>query len=254
VLVFKKEERIMNIRFLIMLSALLATLLLTACGIWVINGSGNVVVQERPVSDFTAVNFTGFGELTVVQGEREALTVETDDNLLPYIKTTVSGGTLTISFDERGWMPIVRPTDSIRFQLTVKRLTHLNLSGAGTVEATALTADHLTLVESGAGRITVADLSADEVTVEMSGAGSIDLAGAVTRQTVEMSGLGEYQAGELASETAEVTLSGAGEVTVWVSDQLDAEMSGAGSIRYYGSPRVSTDSSGVGNVQNLGDK
>ena len=206
------------------------------------------------VSDFTEVNFTGFGELTLVQGETEGLTIETDDNLLPYLKTTVDQGTLTIGFDDGLSLPLMQPTDSIRYQLTVKTLTDLALSGAGTVEATALTADHLTLVGSGIGAIKLADLTADAITVEMSGAGAIELAGAVTQQTVVLSGLGNYEATDLASQIAEVTLSGAGEATIWVSAQLDAEMSGAGTINYYGSPQTNASSAGIGMVKHLGDK
>lgn len=239
---------------LIFTTTLFVTLLLNACGLRVLTGSGNVVTEERPVRDFTAVNFTGFGELTLIQGETEALTIETDDNLLPYIKTTVDQGTLTIGFDDGLSIPLFKPTQSIRYQLTVKTLTVLELSGAGTVVAAPLTTDHLTLVESGAGAIKLANLTADAITVEMSGAGSVDLAGAVTQQTVVLSGLGNYEASDLASQITEVTLSGAGEATVWASEQLDAEMSGAGSISYYGSPQTNVSSSGIGNVKHLGEK
>ena len=66
-----------------------------------------------------------------------------------------------------------------------------------------MTTDHLTLTESGAGQINIAQLTATDVAVEMSGAGTVDLAGQVTHQTVEMSGLGTYQAGDLESQTAQ---------------------------------------------------
>jgi len=244
----------MNTRLPIILITFLVALLLSACGIRAVNGSGNIVTESRPVSDFTAVDFSGFGELTIVQGETEALTIETDDNLLPYLKTTVSRGTLTIGFDDGIWIPLIRPTDSIRYQLTVKSLTALDLSGAGTVAAAQLTADKLTLSESGAGQITIDQLTATDIIVDMSGAGAMDLAGQVAQQTVELSGLGDYQAGDLASESATVSLSGAGEATVWVTEQLDAEISGAGTIRYYGSPQTNAETSGIGKVESLGDK
>src|SRR5262245_13375021 len=158
----------MNTRLRIIFGTLLAALLLSACGINVINGSGNIVTESRPVSNFTAVDFTGFGELTIVQGEAEALAIETDDNLLPHIKTTVSQGTLTIGFDDGTWGPILRPSDSIRYQLTVKTLTALDMSGAGTVESPQLTTDQLTLTASGAGEIKITDLTASAVSVDMS--------------------------------------------------------------------------------------
>ncbi|MEZ4735047.1 MAG: hypothetical protein R3E79_48750 [Caldilineaceae bacterium] len=80
----------MHARIATLFSTLLVALLVAGCGFQVVSGSGTVVPEERPVSDFTRVDFTGFGELTLVQGDKEALTIETDDNLLP-IKTTVSG-------------------------------------------------------------------------------------------------------------------------------------------------------------------
>ena len=244
----------MHARIATLFSTLLVALLVAGCGFQVVNGSGTVVTEERPVSDFTRVDFSGFGELTLVQGDKEALTIEPDDNLLPYIKTTVSDGTLTIGFARRGWIPIVRPTQFIHYRLTVKTLTHLGFSGAGTATAAMLHADNLTLVESGASQINLADLTANALTVEMSGTGRVGLAGKVASQTVDLSGLGSYEAGDLASQTAHITLSGVGSATVWVRDQLDADTSGAGTIRYYGSPQTNTSSSGLGAVQRLGDK
>ncbi|MEZ4664556.1 MAG: head GIN domain-containing protein [Caldilineaceae bacterium] len=244
----------MHTRIATLFSALLVVLLVSGCGFQIVNGSGTVVTEERPVSDFTRVDFTGFGELTLVQGDNEALTIETDDNLLPYIKTSVSGDTLTIGFARRFWLPLVRPTQSIRYRLTVKTLDHLDFSGAGTVTAATLHADSLTLVESGAAEINLANLTANALTVEMSGSGSLGLAGEVTRQTVELSGLGSYAAGDLASQSAQINLSGVGEATLWVREQLDADMSGAGTIRYYGSPQVNASSSGIGAVKRLADK
>jgi hypothetical protein len=128
------------------------------------------------VSNFTTVTFSGVGDLTIVQGETESLTIETDDNLLPYLNTTVSQGILSIGIDEYVWFPILRPTKSIRYTLTVKSLTDVELSGAGTIQSARLTADHLTVANSGAGRITIEQLSANDVTVTLSGVGTIGLA------------------------------------------------------------------------------
>ncbi len=110
------------------------------------------------------------------------------------------------------------------------------------------------MANSGAGRITIEQLTASDATVTLSGVGTIGLSGEVMNQTVEMSGLGAYQAGDLASRLATITMSGAGAATVWVSERLDAQKSGAGTLSYYGSPQMSVSASGVGNVVSLGDK
>ena len=80
--------------FLVVLSA---ALLLSACGFSIIQGSGNIQSETREVSDFTAVDFSGFGELTIVQGDTEGLTIETDDNLHDHIEFNVIDSVLTFS-------------------------------------------------------------------------------------------------------------------------------------------------------------
>lgn len=221
----------MNTRLHLIVITFVGMLLLTACGLRIVTGSGTIRSESRSVSDFSAVNFSGVGELTLVQGESEALTVETDDNLLPYIKTSVSQGILTISIDDG--VTMLRPSKSTQYQLAVKTLDALDLSGAGTVESDRLSSDNLRLSESGAGQITLHDLTANDLIVDMSGIGTVELAGKVPTQKVAMSGLGEYRAGDLASERTTVSLSGAGEATVWASERLDADLSGAGKVNYF---------------------
>ena len=65
----------------------LAVLPLCACNFTAVRGSGNVVTQERQVSGFDSVALSGVGEVFITQGDKESLTVETDDNLMRYIQT-----------------------------------------------------------------------------------------------------------------------------------------------------------------------
>jgi hypothetical protein len=69
-----------------------------------------------------------------------------------------------------------------------------------------------------------------------------------------MSGLGNYNAGDLESADATVTLTGAGSATVWAEHTLNVKISGAGNVSYYGSPQVSQSISGAGAVNSLGSK
>lgn len=244
----------MNVRYPLIAATMVCMALLTACGIYVLRGSGTIRSEERAVSDFRAVSFTGLGEVTIVQGEKEGLTIETDDNLLPHIVSAVSQGVLTINLGDRPWWPILRPTASIHYTIYVKSLQTLEFAGAGTIYAAELVAEVLTLNQSGTGSITIDQLRADDLTVTMGGTGSITLVGKVTSQTVELSGLGSYEAGDLESQRAAVNLGGAGTATVWVSENLDAELAGIGTIAYYGASHTSISSSGLGTVTSLGTK
>jgi len=96
-----------------------------------VKGSGNVVAETRPVSQFDRVSVSGAGHLAIVQGDQESLTIETDDNLLPLIKSEVAGGLLKLGPENVN----LNPTRTIRYQLRLKDLRELHLSGALEAEA-----------------------------------------------------------------------------------------------------------------------
>jgi len=219
-----------------------------------LEGSGNVITEERQVSNFDRVLLSGYGEVTIYQGEIESLTVRTDDNIMPYIETEVRNRTLELGFTPSGSRRSINPSDSIHFDLVVKDISRLDISGAGSVTADELTVEKLQLNLSGAGSLEINNLVADELVSNISGAGSVLVAGQVTGQELNHSGVGSYYAGDLESETALVTISGAGSATLWVRETLDVKVSGVGNIIYYGTPRVIQNVSGLGKVISQGEK
>lgn len=221
-----------------------------------VSGTGRIQSETREVSGFTAVNFPGAGEMTIIQGDTEGLTIEASENVLRHIDATVRDGTLTIRMNNRLRLPwiFLRSSPRIRYTLYVRDLEAFDLSGAGTVHANPLSVDRLSLAESGAGQITVDNLTVDDLAVTISGAGSVKLTGRTTSQTVKLSGLGRYNAADLESQNAQINLSGAGSVTAWVHGQLTVNLSGAGSVEYYGAPQVTSSTSGAGSVRHLGER
>ncbi len=229
---------------------------LTACALPVnsVRGSGNVVTESRTVSGFDKVTLSGIGELDITQGDSESLTIQADDNLMPYITTVVQNGTLEIGLEtSRGFVSLAA-TRGIKYTLQVQNLTALTVSGAGNVQMPALKTTNLTLRTSGAGNTTLSGLEASTVNTGLSGAGSIVLAGTVQTQEANLSGLGSYNAADLASASATVSISGAGSATVWATDSLNARITGAGSISYYGDPQVTQNITGLGSIRSLGSK
>ena len=238
----------MNKRIIIV--AVLATLLVSSCTI----GSRRVVTDTRKVTDFDKVVFEGVGELAITQGARELLTIEAESNIMRRIDTVVMDGTLYIGMRPGIFGVGVVPTKSIKFDLEMKRVRAVDLSGAGIIHASGISVDDLDIGTSGAGKIVIRGLDADTLEIEHSGIGSCELSGQVKRQTVRLSGAGEYDAEDLESEEAEVEVNGVGTATVWATERLDVEISGAGSVRYYGDPRVTQEVSGLGRVRKLGDR
>jgi len=219
----KHMQKTLQITLIVLLG-----LALSGCNIasspWV-QGSGNVTTEQREVGAFSTIDVADIGEVVIVQGDADGLTVATDDNLQAVVLSEVRGDTLYLGV--RSNTKVSQVTQLI-FTVTVKELKAITLSGAGTVSAP--------------------DLSGDELRVDHSGAGTVTVGGTVREQWVTLSGVGSYEGAALVSERATVELSGIGSAVVQVRDRLDATVSGAGSIAYIGSPELHERVSGVGSV------
>ena len=211
----------------------------------VVQGSGNVKTESREVQGFDRVEVAGVGSLTIAQGTAEALTIQAEDNLLPRLRSTVENGTLHLG---PGPGTQVGPTKPIRYDLKVKQLRAIALSGAPDATAAGLNADKLDLDVSGAGRMNLAHVTANTIAVHISGEGAVTVSGQTPQQTVSISGAGRYEAADLASQRATIDISGAGNCAVRASERLSATISGAGHVTYTGSPAVEAHVSGAGSV------
>jgi len=224
-----------------------------------VQGSGNIIVEDRDVSGFERISMAGAGRIIIAQGDHESLSIETDDNLLEYIETEVKGNTLEIDFSKdfmlsSGARESLRPSDGFIFRISVIDLVGISVSGAGDIQIEKLKTDQMMINFSGAGDIKIDDLNASQLDVNLSGAGDIDLAGKVNSQTITLSGLGRYGAFDLESQNASVTISGAGGAELWATEALEVVISGAGDVEYYGDPAVDPEISGLGRLQGLGEK
>ena len=248
---FKKRvpRNTCRIGFLVLL-LLAAIFTITACNA-IIRGSGDVISETRPVSNFDSIDLSGSGEVIVTQGGSESLSIETDDNVMEYVKAEVEGGTLKLGFKEK--VNLISPSRLV-FYVGVDDLTGLAISGSGDFEAEMIETDRLDASISGSGDVQIADLTAGEVKARISGSGEIDLAGEAAAQDVAISGSGKYLAGDLCSESVKVSISGSGDATVCATETLDSNISGSGSVDYYGRPSINSSGSGSGKINNLGEK
>ncbi|MFC5948725.1 GIN domain-containing protein [Pseudonocardia lutea] len=207
------------------LTALALAGLVGACGgTTVATGSGTVRTENRPVPGFDAVEFASAGTLTIEQTGTNSLEIRADDGILPSLTSEVQGTTLKLGVRE-GTIP---SNADISYRVTVGRLTGLTVSGAGAV--------------------TVNGVDGSELAVTHGGAARVVMSGRVTRQTVDLTGVGQYDAANLSSEEADVTVGGAGSAVVDVSRTLQARITGVGSIEYEGSPQVTQEVTGMGRV------
>lgn len=233
------------------LALLAALFLLTGCaGLRTIRGTGDIAAETREVSDFSALNLAGIGTVIVTFGDEEALRIEAEDNLLPYLESGVEGGTLTLGIREEA---NIVPTQGIFYYLTVRDLEEVTISGLGNIDLPQLEGTRVAINVTGGGDINVEELQAEDLEIVISGLGDLTIgAGEVQTTDILISGGGNYNARELASDEVDVQITGLGSANVWARDQLDAAISGGGSVRYVGRPQVTKSISGLGEVEPLG--
>jgi hypothetical protein len=240
----------------------------------VIEGSGTVISEQREVQDFNRIQLTGAGDIFITQEGLELVTVEADDNLLPYIETEVRAGNLMLGYTDEVMDRSIRPSQTIKFYVSLKDINALEISGAGDVYSESLNTERLKVEVDGSSDITfdqlsleqfdievngssdiqVEQLTAQDVDVNINGSADVNLSGDTYEQYINIDGSGNYVAADLHSQLGSVAIYGQGEVTIWAVDILDIHIPGTGTVRYYGEPAISFSDPGQGELDPLGDK
>jgi len=196
----------------------------TACH-WVgIRGNGHIKTDDRPVSAFANID-TG-GAFTIEwQSGPPSLRITTDENLLPYINSNVSGETLHLRTREQ-----IRPSRGVQVVISSPTRAGARISGAVRLAAKQLSGPRFALESRGASRVTL-DGHIDELLADMTGASELTASGLQTR-------------------TSEISTTGAADAEIAVADKLKVAITGAGKIRYSGNPpTIEKHISGAGSIR-----
>jgi hypothetical protein len=176
-----------------------------------VQGSGVAASETRQAEDFSGVEVGGVFNVEVTAGKEFAVEVQADDNLLPYIKTSVSHGILEIETTER-----LESNTPLRVRVSAPDIESIQVSGVSEVSLAGVANSSLEVGASGKSKVKV-DGQTDELNIDVSGASSIDADG-------------------LKSRTASASASGASRVSLFVTEELTSSASGVSTIAYSGSP------------------
>lgn len=191
-----------------------------------IKGDGVIKTEDRLISDFSRVVVAGGYKIKWSSG-KPALNISTDQNLLPLIKTAVSGNTLQIDSKED-----LAPTKSITINLFSTSLADMQLSGGHSFRAS--------------------QVSGRDLKIESSGAWDISVDGSITKLEASLAGASRLNAKSLQTQTAKLSLLGASDAHVTVTGTLKVSVIGACSVTYSGNPElVETNVIGAGSIRHL---
>src|SRR4029077_1677218 len=204
---------------------LAACIVLAAGCHWVgIRGNGHIKTDERPVSAFANIDTSGAFTIEWQSGT-PSLRITTDENLLSYIDSNVSGETLHLRTREQ-----IRPTHGVRVVLSSPTRVGARTSGAVKLDAKQLSGTRFALESRGASRVS--------------------LEGNIDELLVDMTGASELAASNLQTKVSEISTTGAADAEIAVAETLKVAITGAGKITYSGNPAtIEKHISGAGSIR-----
>ena len=211
----------------------------------VITGSGNIITDKRTPGNFNGISVGGDFEVELSNGPATEITVEADDNVMPYIETRVSGGVLKIRTRNLHSYSNVH----MKIYITAPDITDINVSAsADLIVKDILKSDRrISFHASSSGSIT-AEVDAPEVENSASSAATIKISGKTKSYTADASSGANLKATDLLSENTTVTASSGASAHVHASINLTANASSGANISYHGGANVQKTISSGGSV------
>ncbi len=236
-----------NIYFVALVAFALAFLLPdTSLQAQQLHGNGNLQTQEREVSGFDRIDVSGGFVVELVQGNRESLRLEAEENLLGSIKTEVRNGVLHI-YTKDG----VNTSKGMKAFVTMRKLSGMDISGGvKIIGKSPFRMDALKLDMSGAAKITM-EINAKELDADISGASRLELTGRADQVKMDLSGASKVEATGLEVKVLKAEASGASKMKVYAKESLEIDASGASAVYYKGSPRITAETSAGARVSRL---
>lgn len=190
-----------------------------------VRGNGTIKKDTRDVPAFESIVCDGGYDVHVTCQAQQSVAVQSDENILPFVKTEVSGGQLRIS--SRGNL---RPTEGIRITVSVQRLDEFTINGSTEGEIQNILSDSFTLASNGSARM--------------------KLSGTVDKLKIHISGSAKIEADSLAANEVKTHIEGSGTIYCRAANSIDARIDGSGTVKYHGEPKTVNQSiNGSGSIE-----
>lgn len=209
-----------------------------------LKGSGKVQKEQRQITPFSKVSVSTAVELIVTQGPAlPTLTVEAEDNILPYIETKIVDNTLKISINSKSNNSI-NPTQPMKVYITAIEVSEFKASSAAKIIGTNIwKANKLKIDASSAAQVNM-DVNAKELDIEASSASQAKIKGECANLEMDVTSAAKVDAEELTAKVGEIEVSSAGSANVKVTETISYDVSSAGKLTYKGNPQLGQTSVG----------
>jgi hypothetical protein len=202
-----------------------------------IEGNGKLITREIDVRSFDELKASGVYELKLVQGDKESVKIEADENLQEYFSVSNSGSTLVIDMDKLRNKSL-NGKNTLKVYVSFKKLKELDLKMVGnTTSEKNLSFDDLNIVNKSVGNLKL-DLTANKLSLDNKSVGNVTLSGKATNAVFENDGVGSLRAGDLIVQTLDIKNQGVGSAEVNVEKELKVKESWISNVKNRGSAQA----------------
>lgn len=194
-----------------------------AVGGCALGDDGPRTTETRHLAPFTRIDDRSSVDVRLRVGRPQDVRVRAGRKVIGDVETEVHDGTLRIDFDHHGW-----GGNDVVVEASVPRLTAIETSGSGDIDADGL--------------------HADAFEVHSDGSSDVALTGTAGRLTVDLSGSGDADTTGLAAREARVSVDGSGDADVRAQRKLDVRVDGSGDVHYLGNPDLTRQIDGSGDL------
>lgn len=212
-----------------------------------IRGNHKMVTETRTTSDYDGIGVAGSFDVKLVEGKEGKITINAEENLIPYIITEVDNNTLKIKW-KKGYS--ISTNKHILVTVPFKSISKVSLAGSGDVytDNATITSDNLKASLSGSGDIRL-DVKTGKLEARIAGSGDIELTGITDDLSASIAGSGDVKSYDLLAKNGDLRISGSGGIKANVSDMLKVSIAGSGDVTYKGNPKEDVRISGSGSVR-----
>lgn len=217
-----------------------------------VKGDKNVVTKEIKIQDYEAITLSSNADV-IYETKQDAdpfLSIEIDENLIPYIDIKNKDNQLTIGQSDKAK---IDPTKFV-IRTNSKVIRSIRAMGNGDfVTQGQINSDNISLQLIGNGDIIMDSIEAGTIDASLIGNGDIKLKGKAELANYSLVGNGDITAKDLEAKNARGKVIGNGNISMYAKEKLEAKLVGNGDIQYKTDSTTIVDRSktGHGNINEI---
>ncbi|MES2764621.1 MAG: DUF2807 domain-containing protein [Bacteroidota bacterium] len=211
-----------------------------------VQGSGNIIAREFPVSSFMRLHLSVRGDVVLKQSDDEKVVIEADDNLLNLniFEVVNSGRTLYVTYSNKLRLPVFTKLKITVYLRQIDTLYNASQGDLATDGAIVLSESLDVNIQSQGN--TVLNLKAPSIDLSTSSQGNVEVSGECAEANLKTQSQGNLNCRNLKAQDVKLRNMSQGNAEIYSENSVSIRHMGQGYVHYYGPGKLK-------DIQHYGD-